>query len=143
VVSTTQTDPEWANTTVIAQDPIEVIRDLRRQPGADIVQYGFGPLAHALMAEGLLDELRLWVHPFFTGTGNASELIYRAGSAGMFAHADTTALDNGIVILTYHAKTALRQGRVACLQQDATAIPRISRDEAKEMPWTTTAWSNA
>ena len=106
VVSTTLTDPEWANTTVIDHDPIKVIRDLRQQQGADIVQYGFGLLAHALMAEGLLDELRLWVHPFFTGTGNAGELLYRAGSAGMFAHAGTTTLDSGIVVLTYHAKTA-------------------------------------
>ena len=60
------------------------------------------------MAEGLLDELRLWVHPFFVGTGNgnASGLLYQAGSTGTFTHADTTTLDSGIVILTYRAKTA-------------------------------------
>jgi dihydrofolate reductase len=106
VVSTTLTEPEWANTTVIDHDPIDAIRDLKQQPGADIVQYGFGRLAHALMAEGLLDELRLWVHPFFVGTGNGSELLYQAGSTGTFTHADTTTLDSGIVILTYRAKTA-------------------------------------
>jgi dihydrofolate reductase len=106
VVSTTLTEPEWANTTVIDHDPIDAIRDLKQQPGADIVQYGFGRLAHALMAEGLLDELRLWVHPFFVGNSNGSELLYQAGSAGTFTHADTTTLDSGIVILTYRAKTA-------------------------------------
>jgi dihydrofolate reductase len=107
VVSTTLTQPEWANTTVIDHDPIEAIRDLKQQPGADIVQYGFGPIAHALMAEGLLDELRLWVHPFFVGTGNGNGggLLYQAGSTGTFTHADTTTLDSGIVILTYRAKT--------------------------------------
>jgi dihydrofolate reductase len=101
VVATTLTDPQWHNTTVIDRDPIEVIRDLRQQPGADIVQYGFGRLAHALMAAGLLDELRLWVHPFFVGTGTASDLLYRAGSSGSFDLADSTSLDSGIVILTY------------------------------------------
>ena len=58
VVSTTLTDPEWNNTVVIDHDPIDAIRDLVRQPGAGIVQYGFGRLAHALMAAGMLDELR-------------------------------------------------------------------------------------
>jgi hypothetical protein len=49
-----------------------------------IVQYGFGPVSHALMTAGLLDELRLWMHPFFIGTGTASDLLYRAGSSGSF-----------------------------------------------------------
>jgi dihydrofolate reductase len=106
VVSTTLTDPEWANTTVIDHDPIETIRGLKQQPGANMVQYGFGPLAHALMTEGLLDELRLWVHPFFVGTGSANDLLYRAGSTGMFELADSTTLDSGIVILAYRAKVA-------------------------------------
>jgi dihydrofolate reductase len=103
VVSTTLTDPQWHNTTVIAHDPIEAIRDLKQQPGAGIVQYGFGAVSHALMAAGLLDELRLWVHPFFTGTGTASDLLYRTGSSGSFELADSTRLDSGIVILTYRS----------------------------------------
>ena len=67
------------------------------------MQYGFGPLSHALMAAGLLDELRLWVHPFFVGTGTASDLLYRAGSSGSFELADSASLGSGIVILTYRS----------------------------------------
>lgn len=103
VVSTSLTDPTWNNTHVIDRDPIDGLRALKQRPGADIVQYGFGPLAHALMAEGLLDELRLWVHPFFLGTGSTTDLLYRPGSSGRFDLTDTTALDSGIVILTYQA----------------------------------------
>ncbi len=106
VVSTSLTDPQWNNTTVIDHDPIDSIRELKRQPGADIVQYGFGPLSQALMAEGMLDELRLWVHPFFVGTGSTDDLLYRPGSSGGFDLADTTTLDSGIVILTYHASAS-------------------------------------
>ncbi len=101
VVTTTLRDPRWHNTTVIDHDPIEAIRDLKQQPGADIVQYGFGPLSHALMGAGLLDELRLWVHPFFVGTGTATDLLYRAGSSSAFELANSISLDGGIVILTY------------------------------------------
>lgn len=105
VVSTTLTDPQWHNTTVIDHDPIDAIRDLKRQPGADIVQYGFGPLSHALLAAGLLDELRLWVHPLFVGTGTPDDLLYRAGSSGRFDLTGSTQLTNGIVILTYRIPT--------------------------------------
>ena len=103
VVSTTLTDPDWNNTTVIDHDPVETIRGLTQQPGSDIVQYGFGRLAHELMTAGLLDELRLWVHPFFLGTGTADDLLYRAGSSGRFELTDSARLDSGIVILTYRS----------------------------------------
>ncbi|GLZ09441.1 pyrimidine reductase [Actinomadura sp. NBRC 104412] len=106
VVSTTLTEPTWNNTTVIGQDPIGAVRDLKRRPGVSIVQYGFGPLAHAFMAEGLLDELHLWVHPFFVGSGTADDLLYRTGSSGRFELTDTTVLDSGIVILTYRSASA-------------------------------------
>jgi dihydrofolate reductase len=103
VVSATLTDPRWHNTTVIGHDPINTISHLKQRPGADIVQYGFGPLTHALMAAELLDELHLWVHPFFVGTGTTSDLLYRSGSSGTFDLADSTNLDNGVVILTYRS----------------------------------------
>ncbi len=103
VVSTTLDHPKWQNTKVIAQNPIEAIRELKQQPGANIVQYGFGRLAHELMAVGLLDEVRLWVHPFFLGTGDASDLLFRAGSSGTFELSDSTTLESGIVILSYRA----------------------------------------
>jgi dihydrofolate reductase len=106
VVSTTIDGSQWQHTTVIDHNPVEAIRELKEQPGADIVQYGFGPLAHSLMAAGLLDELRLWVHPFFVGLGSPDGLLFRAGSAATFELADTLTLDSGIVILTYRTKTA-------------------------------------
>src|SRR5579885_173026 len=80
VVSTTLTDPDWANTTVISTGVVERVRELKSQPGRDIVQYGFGAVSTLLMENGLLDELRLWIHPLFVGT---------------------TILDSSMVILTY------------------------------------------
>ncbi len=64
VVSSTLQKAEWNNTTVISGDPVDEIKRLKDQPGKDIVQYGFGQLSYTLMRHGLLDELRLWVHPF-------------------------------------------------------------------------------
>ena len=101
VVSSTLTDPDWDNTTVISGDPIEEIRRLKEQPGKDIVQYGFGRLSHALMEHGLLDELRLWIHPLFVGTGGPDALIYRDGRPTTLQFRDSIPLKSGTVILNY------------------------------------------
>lgn len=108
VVSTTLTDPQWHNTTVIDHDPVGAVRRLKEEPGADIVQYGFGDLSRQLLAEGLIDEIRLWVHPFLLGTGSPDDLLYRTGTAGSFELVDSTALRNGIVILTLATTTGAR-----------------------------------
>ena len=101
VVSSTLRDPDWTNTTVIADDPISAIRALKEQPGKDIVQYGFGPLSHALVEHDLLDELRLWFHPLIVGKGGPDHLLYRDNRLTAFELVDTTPLANGIVILSY------------------------------------------
>jgi dihydrofolate reductase len=101
VVSNSLGDPEWANTTVLNGDVVGQIRHLKDEPGQDIVQYGFGPLAHLLLEHGLLDELRLWVHPVFAGTAGADDLLFRAGKPVVWELADTRILSNGIVILSY------------------------------------------
>jgi dihydrofolate reductase len=101
VVSSTLRDPEWNNTRVIAGDPVSAIVDLKNQPGGDIVQYGFGQLSHALMAHGQLDELRLWIYPFFIGQGGTDSLLYRDSTTSRFTLLGSRPLSNGIVVLSY------------------------------------------
>ena len=69
VVSTTLKDPEWTNTRVIDGDVAGEVTRLKEAPGKDIVQYGFGAVSRLLLEHGLLDELRLWVHPLIVGSG--------------------------------------------------------------------------
>ncbi len=93
VVSSTLRDPEWNNTTVISGDPVAAIRRLKEQPGQDIVQYGFGQLSYALLEHGLLDELRLWVHPLFVSQATPCRPAvpagrHRPGRAHRHARAD-------------------------------------------------------
>jgi dihydrofolate reductase len=101
VVSSTLHDPEWTNTTIIDGDPIVEIKRLKNQPGQDIVQYGFGELSYALMANGLLDELRLWVHPFFVGHGGPDDLMFRECALTTFDLIGAQTLTSGIVVLSY------------------------------------------
>jgi dihydrofolate reductase len=103
VVSSTLTDPTWSNSEVIGGDVAAEIARRKSHDGGNIVQYGFGPVTDLLLTHGLLDELRLWVHPFMLGSGNPSDLLYRPRRADHFELADSEPLESGIVFLTYHA----------------------------------------
>jgi dihydrofolate reductase len=71
VVSTTLEEPlEWNNSTLIKGDEFaEEITELKGRPGKDITIIGSGELVRSLLWEGLLDELRLMVHPVVLGSG--------------------------------------------------------------------------
>jgi dihydrofolate reductase len=101
VASNSLTEPDWNNTTVIRGDIAAEVARLKAEPGMDIVQYGFGQVSHELLAAGLIDELRLWVHPFFVGAASTDDLLFRPGGLASFRLVDTTSLDSGIVILSY------------------------------------------
>jgi len=101
LVSSSLSDPEWNNTTVINGDVAAEIGRLKDQPGKDIVQYGFGAVSRLLLEHGLLDELRLWVHPLFIGTGEPDDLLFRSTLPATFTLVDTPPLTSGNVVLSY------------------------------------------
>ncbi|MFG3493928.1 dihydrofolate reductase family protein [Streptomyces sp. NPDC047928] len=72
VVSRTLGDAEltWANTTLIVGDgAVDRIRELREAEGGDLLVMGSPTLARTLLAEGLVDELRLMIMPVLLGGG--------------------------------------------------------------------------
>jgi dihydrofolate reductase len=103
VVSDSLTEPEWNNTTVISRTDFPArIRELKQQPGQDIIQYGYGPVTATLLREGLLDELRIWLHPLLVGGQKLDALL-----AGVEVHTtkfrlvDVKIYDSGLVILCH------------------------------------------
>ena len=66
VVSSTLTDPEWNNTTVIGRDDIA---DVKGRHGGDLIVHGSGSLVQDLLENDLVDELRLMVFPVVLGKG--------------------------------------------------------------------------
>jgi dihydrofolate reductase len=69
VVSSTMSDPQWQNSTVLAGEPVAAVRELKEAPGADIVVTGSITLCHTLIEAGLVDEYRLFVYPVVQGRG--------------------------------------------------------------------------
>jgi dihydrofolate reductase len=98
VVSTTLTAPGWRNTTVLTGDLVAGVGGLKAQPGNEIQVHGSGELARALIAHGLVDELRLLIFPVILGVG--SRLFPRQPVAAAMQLADSTTTSKGVTILT-------------------------------------------
>ncbi|WP_405779213.1 dihydrofolate reductase family protein [Streptomyces sp. NBC_00859] len=70
VVSASLTEPQWENSTVLRSDPVGEVAALKaREGGKDIVLTGSITLARTLIAAGLVDEYRFFVHPVVQGRG--------------------------------------------------------------------------
>ncbi len=69
VVSSTQPQTPWENTTVVDGSVVGFVRDLKEQPGDDIGVHGSIELARSLFRSGLVDELRLVIAPAVAGVG--------------------------------------------------------------------------
>ena len=68
VASTTLTSGSWPETTVIA-DVAGQVRELKQQPGKDVLVMGSAGLARSLIEDDLVDEYRLMLHPVVLGGG--------------------------------------------------------------------------
>lgn len=63
LVSTTVTDPTWEQTTVITGDVAARVRELKAQPGGELLVVGSAALARWLLENELVDELNLVQFP--------------------------------------------------------------------------------
>ena len=69
VATSTPLDHDWANATAIDGDLVEFVRDLQQQPGGDVGVHGSISVAQALLAAGVVDELKLTIGPMIAGRG--------------------------------------------------------------------------
>jgi dihydrofolate reductase len=69
VATSAPLDRKWANATAIDGDLAGFVRDLRNQPGADIGVHASISVTQAMLAAGVVDELRLVIAPVITGSG--------------------------------------------------------------------------
>jgi dihydrofolate reductase len=102
VVSDSLKKPGWGDTTAIPRaEAVAEIARLKERDGQDILQYGFGPVTRTLIAHGLLDELRLWIHPVLVGPTAPEDTIARSGFSAAFEPTEVRTFESGVVIATY------------------------------------------
>jgi dihydrofolate reductase len=69
VPSTTLTDPQWADTTVLSPELAVAVGELRGKPGGELRVHGSGALIRWLLDNDLVDEMILFIFPVVVGHG--------------------------------------------------------------------------
>jgi dihydrofolate reductase len=99
VVSATLTTPTWRNSKIIGPYDPDAIRSLKDEVGGDLYVSGSGTLVRAMLADGLVDELHLFVYPLTRGSG--PRLFAEDASPGELSRQACESYDNGVVYLAY------------------------------------------
>jgi dihydrofolate reductase len=99
VVSATLTSPTWRNSKIIGPYDPDAIRSLKDEVEGDIYVSGSGTLARALLADGLVDELHLFVYPLTRGSG--PRLFSEQAAPTKLSLATCESYENGVVYLAY------------------------------------------
>jgi dihydrofolate reductase len=100
VVSSTLEKATWRNSEVVGPYDPAVIRRLKDGAPGGLYVSGSGTLVRAMIADGLVDELHLFVYPVTLGTGPR---LFEGTPAGKWALAASQAYDNGVLYARYHA----------------------------------------
>jgi dihydrofolate reductase len=91
VFSSTLESADWNNSTLIRDDVVTAVKELKQQGDGDLMMYGYGRLSQTLLEHHLVDEVRFSVHP-----------VLAEGSAVLpLKLAAATPSPNGVVALTY------------------------------------------
>jgi dihydrofolate reductase len=98
VFSSTLQSADWNNSTIIRDDVVTAVTELKQQDGGDLLIYGYGRLSQTLLEHHLIDEIRFSIHPvlaqgFAAGRGNGARLPLKL--------LGTTPSPSGVVALTY------------------------------------------
>ncbi|MET9886090.1 dihydrofolate reductase family protein [Streptomyces sp. NPDC006430] len=96
VVSTTLREAEW-NATVVRGDLATEIPKIKDQYTGDVLIYASGDLQNSLIELGLVDELKLWIHPVVVGKGK--RLFPEGIPSTSWTLASTTTFSTGAVVL--------------------------------------------
>ena len=104
VVSTTLDKVDWQNSTLLEGDLGKAVTELKAKPGKNIGMSGSATLVRSLLEKGLVDELRLLVHPLVVGSGAK---LFEDGTAPVSLElVDSRTFQTGVLDLTYRPVAA-------------------------------------
>jgi dihydrofolate reductase len=103
VVSNSLESASWNNTTIVSGDVPERLRELKEATDGDLVVSGSPTLVRSLLADGLLDELRVLLHPIVVGHGAR---LFEGTTAHGLELVDHEVFTTGVLNLAYKPATA-------------------------------------
>jgi dihydrofolate reductase len=99
VVSSTLTTGPWRNSEIVGPYDPDAIRRLKAEVEGDLYVSGSGTLVRAMLADGLVDGLHLFVYPLTRGVG--PRLFPEDASQAKLTLTASESYDNGVVYLAY------------------------------------------
>jgi dihydrofolate reductase len=99
LASTTISDPQWADTTVLSGDLAAAIGELKAEPAGELQVHGSGALIRWLLANDLVDEMTLLIVPVVLGQG--ARLFPEAGPDIALDLVESRADSKGVTIQVY------------------------------------------
>ena len=103
VVSSTLKEATWQNSKIVGPYRADTIRQVKAEVDGGIYTSGSATLARALIADGLLDELHLFVYPVTRGAGPR---LFADSPPSRWSLAHSAAYDNGVLYLVYQPTTS-------------------------------------
>jgi dihydrofolate reductase len=98
VFSSTLENAGWNNSTLIRDDVVAAVTELKQEDGGDLMIYGHGRLSQTLLAHHLVDEIRFSIHPVLAGEGAVSGGKGKTLPLNLLG---ATPSPSGVVALTY------------------------------------------
>jgi dihydrofolate reductase len=99
VVSGTLTEATWRNSEIVGPYDPDALRRLKEEVHGDLYVSGSGTLVRAMLADGLVDGLHLFVFPLTRGAG--PRLFPEGAPPRKLSLAGTDSYENGVVYLAY------------------------------------------
>jgi dihydrofolate reductase len=101
VVSASLKEATWRNSQIVGPYDAQTIRSLKQDVDGDLYVSGSGTLVRAMLEDGLVDELHLFVYPLTRGSG--PRLFPDDAPPRKLSLARCEPYDNGVVYLAYKA----------------------------------------
>ena len=99
VVSGTLTTATWRNSAIVGPYDAGAIRSLKNEVDGDLYVSGSGTLVRAMLADGLVDELHLFVFPLTRGAG--PRLFAEDAAPRKLSLSASETYENGVVYVAY------------------------------------------
>ena len=99
VVSGTLTEGTWRNSQIVGPYDADRLRRLKDEVDGDLYVSGSARLVRAMLADGLIDGLHLFVYPLTLGAG--PRLFTEGAAPGKLALATSESYDNGVLYMAY------------------------------------------
>jgi dihydrofolate reductase len=111
VASRTLDSVDWAGSKLIEGDVPAAVRSLKEEDGPELQVVGSSDLLQTLLANGLVDEFRLWIFPVIAGSGKR---LFGDGAvpAGLRLVGTSTST-SGVIVATYEPEGEIRKGSFA------------------------------